>query len=480
MSPTTIAILAALNVLIIFLLLAAPIGVRKIRLSRNVNASPERIWSAVWPLGENALWSGSFLEVQPAGDAADRVRVKLNWSGHDGNPIERTLRFVDMVPGERFTTLTEDDSSLHQEFWLSYREDVVLTLAGEGTLVTFERTDRYRGAAFWIFRYFVMRREMSRLKSWAERGTFRKSGIFERPSTQFGFAILSTFILWPFFGLNLGGFFLAAILTAVVALHELGHMAAFRVMGHKSVRMIFIPLLGGIAIGGRPYNTRFEVAFVALMGAGFSAFLVPIAIGTSEYLAQTRVDLLAMPPAAFAGFLAVFNVANLVPVWKFDGGQVLRQICPNSATLAVASFLALGAFLALGYAAGLSPMILIVAGALFAVLSLITKDSGVKLKHELKAISSRERITLAAAFTSVFFIHGAGVIWAADMLENRAEYRFEAELQRSVRVCQFNRKAKVDEAGNPIAGDAAGNDAGEMGQIWLDIERDAMKAHPAP
>ena len=34
-------------------------------------------------------------------------------------------------------------------------------------------------------------------------------------------------------------------------------------MGHRKVRMIFVPLLGGIAIGGRPYDSRFEVAFVA-------------------------------------------------------------------------------------------------------------------------------------------------------------------------------------------------------------------------
>ena len=143
------------------------------------------------------------------------------------------------------------------------------------------------------------------------------------------------------------------MLTAVVALHELGHMAAFRVMGHRKVRMIFIPLLGGIAIGGRPYDSRFEVAFVALMGAGFSAFLIPIAIASSD-LRTARPSAAAAVLAALAGFAAFFNIANLVPVWKFDGGQVLRQIFPGQLTLAVMSFADAVGFPGARHLAGLS------------------------------------------------------------------------------------------------------------------------------
>ena len=109
--------------------------------------------------------------------------------------------------------------------------------------------------------------------------------------------------------------------------------------------MIFIPLLGGIAIGGRPYDSRFEVAFVALMGAGFSAFVVPLAIAVEQLCLRARAGRLAAALlAALAGCAALFNIANLVPVWKFDGGQVLRQICPSPPLLALASFLLLGGF----------------------------------------------------------------------------------------------------------------------------------------
>ena len=228
-------------------------------------------------------------------------------------------------------------------------------MAARRSLVTMRRTDRYRGLAFLALRYFGMRRELTRLKEWAETGAITRRFLFERPVTQVGFAVLSAFILWPFFGLNRGGFVLAAVLTAVVALHELGHMAAFRLMGHRRVRMIFIPLLGGIAIGGRPYDSRFEVAFVALMGAGFSAFVVPLAIASSNLADMNGLSAAASVFAVLAGFTAFFNIANLVPVWKFDGGQVLRQICPEPFVLAAVSFATLSAFLLLGRLTGLSP-----------------------------------------------------------------------------------------------------------------------------
>ncbi|WP_246501783.1 hypothetical protein [Mesorhizobium caraganae] len=282
--------------------------------------------------------------------------------------------------------------------------------------MTLSQTDRYHGVAFLVFRYFAMRRELGKLQIWARTGQYRKGGWFEHPLSQVGFAILSAFILWPFFGLNPGGFALAAILTSVVALHELGHMAAFRLTGHRKARMIFIPLLGGIAIGGRPYDSRFEVAFVALMGAGFSAFLVPLLIVTSSFASSEGHRLAAALLATLAGFAALFNIANLVPVWKFDGGQVLRQICPGPIALALASFCLLSALLAVGWFAGFSQGFLLVAGAVFAILSLLTVGSGVKPRHELKPIRTFDRFAMAAALLAVFAIHGYGLLWASAKL----------------------------------------------------------------
>jgi Zn-dependent protease len=415
MSPIVMAILAASNLGLIFLLMTAPLGLRTVRISRLIAMDRQRLWQALWPLGHDAGWSGEILLAQ-ALDEKGLARIRLSWEGRDGQPIERKVLLEDVVTNNRFSMRVIDDTSLDVVFWADYVETTELVPEGDGTRVTLTQTDRYRGIAFLVFRYFAIRRELGKLETWARTGGYRKGGWFEHPLSQIGFAILSAFILWPFFGLNLGGLALAAILTSVVALHELGHMAAFRLMGHRKVRMIFIPLLGGIAIGGRPYDSRFEVAFVALMGAGFSAFLVPLLIAASALAGGEGHPLASALLATLAGCAALFNIANLVPVWKFDGGQVLRQICPGPVALALASFFLLSAFLALGRQAGFSSGFLLAAGAVFSILSLLTMGSGVKPRHELKPIRTFDRFAMAGALLAVFAIHGYGVLWASSML----------------------------------------------------------------
>ena len=130
-------------------------------------------------------------------------------------------------------------------------------------------------------------------------------------------------LLWPLFGLSVGGLVLATVLTTVVALHELGHMAAFRMMGHRNVRMIFIPLLGGIAIGGRPYDRCFEVAFVALMGAGFSAFLIPLAIASSDLAHGAGYPAVAVVFAA----LPVLPRSSTSPISCRSGNSTAARCC---------------------------------------------------------------------------------------------------------------------------------------------------------
>ncbi|UDL89882.1 site-2 protease family protein [Mesorhizobium sp. PAMC28654] len=415
MSPIVTAILVAANLGLIFLLMTAPLGLRTVRISRLVKMDRQRLWQALWPLGSDAGWSGEILSAESLGDGG-MVRTRLSWEGRDGQPIERKIMLEEVEEYSRFSMRVIEDTALDPSFWADYRETTELVSEGAATRVILSQTDRYRGMAFLVFRYFAMRRELGKLEIWARTGTYRKGGWFEHPLSQVGFAILSALILWPFFGLNLGGLALAAILTSVVALHELGHMAAFRLTGHRKARMIFIPLLGGIAIGGRPYDSRFEVAFVALMGAGFSAFLVPLLMAASIFAGGEGHRLAAALLATLAGCSALFNIANLVPVWKFDGGQVLRQICPGPVVLALASFSLLSAFLALASRAGLSSSFLLAAGAVFAILSLLTMRSGVKPRHELKPIRTFDRFAMAAALLAVFAIHGDGVLWASARL----------------------------------------------------------------
>ena len=259
-----------------------------------------------------------------------------------GDPIERKVCLEELSPGESYKLRIVDDSTLDPSFWQHYHEQVSITDTDTGCAVTVSETDRYRGFAFLGFRYFKIRRQLMGLKIWAESGKYRDIGMFERPFTQVGMAFVSTMLLWPFFGLTPTGLILSSMLTLVVAMHEFGHMFAFRIMGHKSARMIFIPILGGIALGGRPYDRHFEVGFSALLGAGFSVFPVTAAIAFYPVAVSHGWNGLAACLAAFGMIGAVFNLANLVPVWKFDGGQVIRQVFTNKWAQAASSFVLLG------------------------------------------------------------------------------------------------------------------------------------------
>ncbi len=402
--------LLVLAVAMLWALMAAPIGTRTFRVQARIRAPKAKLWQALHPFGDFANWYGAYVAVERIDDAHGRVQI--NWDGRDGKPIEREFELSDVVDGERFTMRTTEDNSLAMSFWEHHAHSVALAGADGDVTVTLSETDRYRGAAFFLFRYFAMRRQASKLRQWAETGTVTRGGVFEHPLTQFAMAGLSALILWPFFGLTREGFLLSVALTIVVGLHELGHMVAFRIMGHRSTRMIFIPVLGGLALGGRPYNTHFEVAFSAIMGAGMSVFIASLAFAASFLLQATGYREAAQAAAVFALICALFNLGNLVPVWKFDGGQALRQIMRGRLTQALASFAALAAFMGVGLAAGASLQAMLIAGAVFAVLSVMTAGSGVKPRTPLKPATAAEKGAIAAAFAATFAAHACVLIWS--------------------------------------------------------------------
>lgn len=414
MSGIALAIVVGINLALIYLLMAVPLGIRTIRVARRIPADPARIWNALWPLGTDSGWSGEILSATAHEGREDLARLRLSWEGRDGQPIERLVALSEARPRHGFVMRVLDDTSLDAAFWNDFSETTEISPDGGETLVSVSQTDSYRGVAFLAFRYFRLRRTLAGLQRWALTGHRPARGVFEHPLTQFGFAVLSALILWALFGFTAPGLLLAVVLTMVVALHELGHMAAFRVMGHKRVRMIFVPVLGGIAIGGRPYDSRFEVGFVALMGAGFSALLVPLFIAASSFASSAGNTRAAAGAAVFAGVLALFNLANLVPVWRFDGGQVLRQICRGKIVLVLASFALLAAFMAVALLAGFEARIVYVAGAVFAVLSLITAGDTVQPRHALKPVRRGDGLALGAALVATFVIHASALIWLAD------------------------------------------------------------------
>jgi Zn-dependent protease len=404
-----VGFLIFINLALIWFLMSAPLGKRTVTVSRMISAAPAHVWSAVFPLGSNSKWDGSYLSVVPIGD--NGAMLELDWDGRDGKPIRRSVVFTDVIQDQHFTTRTSDDTSLDATFWQHHSETVRLTAVGNETQVTVSETDKYTGFAFLGFRYFKNRRHLANLDGWAKTGVYKSVGIFEKPPMQVAMALLSALLMWPFFGLTSTGLILSLTLTGVVALHEVGHMFAFRVMGHRSARMIFIPILGGIALGGRPYDRHFEVGFSALMGAGFSVLPVAACIALYQPLQALGYAHWASIVGAFAVIGGVFNLANLVPIWKFDGGQVVRQLFDARWAQGVASFVILGGLLAVCRICGFSNQALFIIGAVFAILSLITTGSGVKPRHALHPMTSNERILIMVGLVATFIVHAFATIW---------------------------------------------------------------------
>lgn len=405
------------NLGLIWLLMAAPLGMKTIRLRRVLHERPERVWQAIHPLGRDALWYPSLID-SAADPETGQVVQRLSHNDRRGNPVRRTLELSDLRgPWEHaYEARVVEDSTLDPSFWANYRERRMVGAASDGTELVVEQTDRYRGLAFLAFRFFALRRELNALSGWLETGKVEQHGLFEQPGTQLLMAVLSTLVIWPFFGLTAQGLIYSSLLTVVIALHELGHLAAYRSFGHQTVRMIFIPLLGGMAIGGRPYNSRFEVAACALMGAGMSAFLVPVTVAAhTTLLASSTGHPFAGYTLIFLLILSAFNLLNLLPMSRFDGGQVLRQVFPTQDGLLGGTFLVTAAILFTGWRVGIPAQALFGGLAVMALLSLSNRVS-VKMREELVDMTGGERLFAGFGYYSALIIHSYGLIFACDLL----------------------------------------------------------------
>jgi Zn-dependent protease len=146
-----------------------------------------------------------------------------------------------------------------------------------------------------------------------------------------------------------GWAFGAAIILAV-ALHEFGHVVAYRVCGHADARFRLIPILGGVAISNRLPAAQDRAFFIALMGPGICLAPMVLAFAISD-LAYPTWPLVSGFLYVFAMVLGSFNFFNLLPFWPLDGGrmvQILTQTYMPWATRQVSiAMTVLGAGLAL-------------------------------------------------------------------------------------------------------------------------------------
>jgi Zn-dependent protease len=139
--------------------------------------------------------------------------------------------------------------------------------------------------------------------------------------------------------LYLFGWQSAAVLLALIFIHEAGHALAMRMVGQPVQGIYFVPFFGGVAVAGAPHRNQAERGFVALMGPGFS--LITTAVFYLLWSMSDGDPLLGELVLASA----ILNGLNLAPVLPLDGGHVIDAIL-SRADPEVAAFLNFGALLA--------------------------------------------------------------------------------------------------------------------------------------
>lgn len=129
---------------------------------------------------------------------------------------------------------------------------------------------------------------------------------------------VSVAVSWAMYALVFGGW-LAAGIIAVLAVHEVGHMAAARTVGLMAAKPVFIPFLGAVVVlRQRPPHVVAEAA-VALGGpaAGILGSLLLLSV----YWWTGERDWLLL---AYGSCL--LNLLNLLPYSPLDGGKIVMAL----------------------------------------------------------------------------------------------------------------------------------------------------------
>jgi Zn-dependent protease len=114
----------------------------------------------------------------------------------------------------------------------------------------------------------------------------------------------------------------AALILAVLIVHEAGHAIAMRLSGYRDVHVFFVPLLGALTIG-RPAAASVRDRLGILLAGPVPGLCLAVLLllidarGTDDAGYELRIP-------AFA--LLILNGLNLLPFTPLDGGRILETL----------------------------------------------------------------------------------------------------------------------------------------------------------
>jgi len=132
------------------------------------------------------------------------------------------------------------------------------------------------------------------------------------------------------------GWELAWILTAVLLIHELGHLAAMEAFGYRDRRILFIPFLGAATLGEKEDASPEQRTLVYMLGPapgillGLAALYGFVHGGNLWWLAAATASLLV-------------NYLNLLPISPLDGGRIVETLLLGRFPRAQVAFIGGGA-----------------------------------------------------------------------------------------------------------------------------------------
>ncbi len=126
-------------------------------------------------------------------------------------------------------------------------------------------------------------------------------------------------------GVYLAGPLAGPALVLGIAIHEYGHVAAFRAMGHTDARFRMIPFLGGVAISRQMPKNQLADYYIVIMGPGIMLAVLVVSGLVAETMWQTWPNVAAFARIMFI-ITGAINFFNLLPLWPLDGGRIVRTI----------------------------------------------------------------------------------------------------------------------------------------------------------
>jgi Zn-dependent protease len=307
------------------LLLLIPLALFGLRARVNVGvsvfvrATPERVWEIVNPHdGKLDDWGRVKVVSRRIDGPGETYEISYTSPGNNGVMRTSTALFG-VAKRDSLQSLVMkreglEGKSINNEL-LEIRHDLKAVAGGT------RLTTRY----FWGPRQ-LLAQILARADLWG--GVYRLKGLAEtgKPDERtfhwinIIMAVVTGLISVAAFGLLVDIRF-APVLVIALAVHEFGHMLAFRMIGQPWGRMLFLPFLGAIAVPRLPFDSQAQNVFAALMGPGFSIFL---AIGciVPGLLGWPSADLFAVAGLVVSGL----NVFNMLPAEPLDGGIALRSV----------------------------------------------------------------------------------------------------------------------------------------------------------